>query len=30
MDRYYPDSTWLCVPRALFEELYRYIKISTM
>jgi Family of unknown function (DUF6084) len=24
MDQYYPDSTWLRVPRALFEELFRY------
>jgi hypothetical protein len=24
MDQYYPDSAWLRVPRALFEELYRY------
>ena len=24
MDQYYPDSTWLRIPRALFEELSRY------
>lgn len=24
IDQYYPDSAWLRVPRALFEELYRY------
>jgi Family of unknown function (DUF6084) len=24
MDQYYPDTTWLRLPRALFDELYRY------
>jgi uncharacterized protein DUF6084 len=24
MDQYYPDSVWLRVPRAMFEQLYRY------
>ena len=24
MDQYYPNSTWLRMPRALFEELSRY------
>jgi Family of unknown function (DUF6084) len=30
MDQYYPDTSWLRVPRALFEELYRYKRQSAL